>query len=458
MNTLTTLVATTAAALAITAAIAPTPARAQDLTVTAPAQDAPVFLVGGEVHTVSGEVIPDGVVAFNDGIITIVGRRADVMPRIKLSADARVVDITGHRVYPGLIASNTRLGLTEIGAVRATHDYDETGQLTPEVTAAVAVNPDSTLIPVARSNGVLTFASAPSGGRVPGALSVMRAEGWTWEDMTVSRRAGIVLDWPRMRDPYRAFPGGGDRDDPRDAVAAIDALFDRAASYDAQRTADPATAIDIRMESMRALLPTAGDDRIPLFINANDVDEIRSAVTWAAGRDLRCVIVGGRDAPLVSDLLAAHNVPVILSGTHTWPKRADSPHDDPFTLPKRLSDAGVTFAIDTSDRDGNVRNLPYEAARAAAFGLDPALALRAITLDAATILGVDDQLGSIDRGKRATLLVTDGDVLEVTTIVKHAFIDGREIDLTNKQTDLRDKYREKYRQLGKIPRQPDAQD
>ncbi|MEM9559002.1 MAG: amidohydrolase family protein [Planctomycetota bacterium] len=450
MNTLSTLLS--AIVLLAAAALAP----AQDLTRTAPEQSAPVFLVGAEVHTVSGEVIPDGVVAFNDGVITLVGRRADVMPRINLSPDSRVIDATGHRVYPGLIASNTRLGLTEIGAVRATHDYNETGPLTPEVTPAVSVNPDSTLIPVARSNGILTFASVPSGGRVPGALSVMRAEGWTWEDMTIARRAGIVLSWPNMRPAYRAFPGANTPADPAEAVAAIDALFTRAQAYDALRRADDNAPIDIRMESMRNLFAEAASQQIPLFINANDIDQIRAAVTWAAARGLKAVIVGGRDAPLVSDLLVAHDVPVVLSGTHTWPKRADSPHDDPFTLPKRLADAGVTFAIDTSDRDGNVRNLPYETARSAAFGLDPAHALRSITLDAAAILGVADQLGSIDRGKRATLLVTEGDILEVTTNIKHAFVDGREIDLTNKQTELRDKYREKYRQLGTIPAQDEA--
>lgn len=448
-NRLTTIITTTLLALAATLATA------QDLTVTAPDQSAPVFLVGGTVHTVSGEVIPDGVVGFNDGIITVVGRRADVMPRIQLTDDTRLIDVTGKQVFPGLIASNTRLGLVEIGAVRATRDYNETGSITPEVTPAVAVNPDSTLIPVARSNGILTFASAPSGGRVPGAVSIMRAEGWTWEDMTLTARAAIALNWPSMRAAYRAFPGDNNSSDPAEAVAAIDALVDRAEAYDTARRADDSTPVDVRLESMRALFPASGEAQIPLAISANDVDQIRAAVTWAAGRDLKSVIVGGRDAPLVSDLLTAHSVPVILSGTHTWPKRADSPHDDPFTLPARLHAAGVTFSIDTSDRDGNVRNLPYEAARSAAFGLDPAHALRSITLDAATILGLGDQLGSIDRGKRATLLVTDGHVLEVTSTIDHAFVDGREIDLTNKQTDLRDKYREKYRQLGKIETEED---
>ena len=197
--------------------------------------------------------------------------------------------------------------------------------------------------------------------------------------------------------------------------------------------------------------PGSGDEPTRrLLIDAEDYDQIVSAVSFAAERGIPAAIVGGRDAALCAGLLREHDVPVIVGGTHRFPKRADSPHDHAYTLPARLHEAGVRFCITGAERDGNVRNLAYEAAMAARFGLDEDEALRAITLSPAEILGVSDEYGSIERGKSATLIVTDGDVLEVTTNIERAYIDGRAIEMKSKQTDLRDKYLEKYRQLGII--------
>ena len=427
-------------------------AHAQDLTPTAPPQDHPVFIVGATVHTVSGDTIDNGVVAFNDGRVTIVSD-ASIMRTIRLSDDAEVIDAEGMHLYPGLIASQTQLGLTEINAVRATLDHNEVGDVTPEVRAAVSVNPDSTLIPVARSGGVLAFASFPTGGRVPGRVSVMASDGWTWEDMTIDDAAGLVLNWPSVRPsdgPYESRSRSDRMRRIKDSLRDIDELFDAAQAYADHRAANPDAPMDLRYEAMLEVMPGAGEDQKPVFISASDVDQINSAVTWAAGRGLKPVIVGGRDAPLCAELLKSHDVPVIVAGAHTFPKRADSPFDDPFTLPKRLQDAGVRWCLNTADRDGNVRNLPHEAGRAVAFGLDHDAALASITLWPAQILGVDDQIGSIERGKLATLILTDADVLEVASNVQRAWVAGREIDLSNKQTKLRDLYREKYRQLGII--------
>ncbi len=425
---------------------------AQDLLPASPPQTGGVMLVGGTVHTVSGETIENGVVGFRDGRITVVADAA-IMSRISLTDDTRVIDIAGRHVYPGLIAAATRLGLTETESVRATHDYNETGGFTPEVRAVVAVNPDSTLIPVARLNGVLLAGVAPSGGRIPGRAGVIRLHGWTWEDMTVRAEAGLVLAWPSVRTnqgPWRS-ERGDDEDRIKRDLDAISRFFDDAGAYARAVDAGADLPVDLRLSAMRPYLGEAsGEGARPVFIAADDYDQIVSAVSFAQARGLRAVIVGGRDAHLCTELLKAADTAVVIDGTYRFPKRADSPHDEAYALPARLHAAGVRFCITGSDRDGNVRNLPHEAGMAARYGLEPAAAVRAITLGAAEILGVAEDYGSLEQGKSATLIVTTGDVLEITTNLEHAFIEGRSIDLRSKQTDLRDKFVEKYRQLGII--------
>lgn len=427
---------------------------AQDLIPKAAPQEHPIFLAGGTVHTVSGEVIEEGVVGFNDGRITLVGP-ASALQMISLSPDSEVIDVSGHHVYPGLFAAETILGLVETSSVRATRDYNEVGEFTPEVRASVSVNPDSTLIPVTRMGGVLLAGVFPSGGRVPGRVSVMRLDGWTYEDMTVEDSAGLIIDLPNPRasqDWWKDAPERRQRERIAEAIAEVNTFFDGAAAYRDAVAAGDADGTDIRLEAAAMFLPGADgtEPESPVFLLARDYDEIVLGVTWAVERGMKPVVVGGQDAELAADLLIAHDVPVIVTGTHAFPKRSDSPHDDAYTLPARLHAAGVKFALSGAERDGNYRNLPFEAGMAARFGLDRAQALRSITLSPAEIMGVADDYGSIDRGKSATLIVADGDIMQVTTNVTHAFIDGKTIPMTSKQTDLRDKYREKYRQLGLI--------
>lgn len=434
---------------AITAALAvlTTAAAAQDLTVTAPAQDHPVFLIGATVHTGTGQVIENGLVSFSEGRIGMIGRADDIMPRIRLSHDTEVIDLTGKHVFAGMVGAVTLLGLDEINAVRAMRDFDEVGDATPEVRAVVSVNPDSTLIPVARANGVLTAGVFPTGGLIPGRASVIALEGWTNEDMALRRDAGVVINWPAMR-PRAGRPGRARDSEDRSAerVRALDDWFDQAAAYKALRDAEPNTPADLRLEALTTVLP--GEDQNPVFIHADDYDQITAAVNWAASRSLRPVIIGGRDAVLCADLLKAHDAAVIVQGVHRFPKRADSPFDEAFTLPARLEAAGVRWCLASGAETGHERNLPDNAAMAVAYGLPLEAALRAVTAAPAAILGLGAELGTIEQGKRATLIVTDGHALEVTTVVERAFIDGRAIDLSTKQTHLRDKYREKYRQLG----------
>jgi hypothetical protein len=438
--------------LIVAAAIA-APAFAQDLTIKAAPQPHPIAVVNAHVHTVSGATIPSGYVLFNQGKITGVGDAA-ALPR--LTADVEIIDAAGKDVYPGIIGAYTQLGLTEIGMVRASQDMSEVGSdgIMPEVRACVAVNPDSTLIPVTRTNGVLAVGVFPTGGTIPGRASVIVLDGWTSEQMTVKDAAGLVVNWPMSR-PISAWwmdtPEEEQLRNIRRGFSRIEEAFNTAKAYAINRDADPSAPADLRWEAMRPVFagsaPNAGaDPRMPVFVMAQDYDQITSAVAFCNRNGLRCVIVGGREAPQCAELLKKFNVGVVVIGVHNMPRRDDSAFDEPFTLPLRLEQAGVAWCLASGEETPHERNLPYNAGRAVAYGLDPDAAIRSVTLSPAQILGVGDTLGSIETGKSATLIVTDGNPLELTTRVEIAFIHGKRIDLSNKQTELNKKYREKYRQ------------
>ena len=412
-------------------------------------QTKPILLVGGDVYTVSGDVIRGGQVLFENGKITAVGQDLSGTA----SASATRIDCTGKRVYPGLIAANTELGLVEIDSVRATRDQSETGTVNPNVRAEVAVNPDSELIPVARATGILLALTAPAGGTVAGTSAVIQLDGWTWEDMTFKSPIGVHVNWPRMA-PMRAWfmrQREQQQTQRRDeALKTLKQTFDDARAYLTARNAAGANGgghpvdFDARWEAMIPLL----ERKIPLMAEANELQQIQSAVAFAAKENVRMVVVGGQDAPLCADLLKRYDIPVIVDGTQRLPQRRNDPYDDAATVPARLKDAGVAFCIAGNRGAAHARNLPYHAATAAAFGLSPEDALKSITLYPAQILGIADRAGSIEPGKDATLIVCDGDILETPTHVERAFIQGREIDLSNKQVKLWEKYKEKYKRMG----------
>jgi imidazolonepropionase-like amidohydrolase len=390
-------------------------------------QNHPVALVGGTIHPVDGPDIPEGTILFVNGKIAALGKD------VKLPDDVRVIDVKGKHVYPGLIDPDTELGLVEIPSVRATRDYEEVGAVNPNVKAIVSVNPESELIPVARSGGVLTALTAPRGGSISGLSAVISLDGWTWEDMSVLPVAGLHVRWPLRGDDAKA----------------IEDAFVTARSYQAARQANgnngavPA-AFDSRWEAMIPVL----ERKVPVMISAEEIGQIESAVAFAVRQELRAIIVGGYDATLGAPLLKKHDIPVILAGVHRLPLRRDDDYDAAFTLPSRLREAGVRFCLSGSDRgNANVRNLPNHAATAVAHGLPAEDGLKSITLWAAEILGVGDRLGSLTVGKDATLIVADGDILELTTHVEQAFIKGSPVDLSDRQKTLYEKYQEKYRRL-----------
>jgi imidazolonepropionase-like amidohydrolase len=349
------------------------------------------------------------------------------------------------------------LGLTEIGAVKQTNDHSEIGEINPNVRANVSYHPDSDLIPVTRSNGVLVANSAPTSGRFPGQSSVMLMDGWTWEDATLKHPSALNLNWPNMRFNFRKNSKKkvkDQRDAYQKALREIDRMVRDVQAYHQRRTvkerkAEQKQQTDLRLESMVPFII----HKEPIHVHANDIRQIEAAVKWANKHDFNMVIVGGRDAWRNPELLVKNNIPVILVGVQMTPRRRFEPVHTPYKVPAMLHEAGVRFCISTDTgytSDGQVRLLPNEAMRAAAWGLPKSEALRSITLSAAEILGVDDQVGSLDPGKDATFFIAESHPLIQTTNPTKAYIQGREVDLTDRQKNLWEKYKEKYRRLGRL--------
>ena len=424
--------------LLLAACLTVQPAFASDQIPGAP-QKKPVALVNGVLHTVSGPVIEAGTIVFDNGRITEMG------PRMQPPPNADVIDLQGRHVYPGMIESHSQLGLTELSSTRATIDTSETGLLNPNVTAATAVNPDSELIPVTRANGVLVALSAPSGGLVSGKASLLQLDGWTSVDMTLQRESGLVINWPAaFRSSFFGPPGAGEAGGSQ--VQELRNLFTDARAWAKARTASPETQrYDIRLASMQPVL--AG--KVPLIVAADEAEEIQAAVAFGVEQKLQVIIFGGYDAESCAELLRRYQVPVIVSAVHRDPRNDHDDYDAAYTLPERLRKAGIRFCISGSARSEtwNTRNLPYQAATAAAYGLPRDEALKSVTLYPAQILGVADRLGSLEPGRDATIFVSTGDPLETDSQVTHAWIQGRVVDLSSRHTQLAGKYGEKFRRL-----------
>lgn len=413
--------------------------------IPAPKQKKLIALVGGTIHTISGEVFTSGTILFDKGTISAVGTS------LAIPADAERIDLSGKHVYPGLINAYTTLGLTEIGSVRGTVDISETGTINPNVRAEVAVNPESELIPVARSGGITVAATAPGGGIISGLSAAMMMDGWTWEDMTLKSGLGLVVNWPSMVYAPSPFSRQSKEDWQKQRDEQLKSLRDAFADARAYMMAKKAEEqkgikyhdIDPRWQAMIPVL----EGKIPVFVNANELTQIQATVTWAGQEGLKLVIVGGRDAWRVTDQLKAKDIPVIATAILSAPIRRWEDYDEVFSLPAKLQKAGVRFCITGENNPSMSRNTAHHAAMAAAYGLPKEDALKAITLYAAQILGIANRVGSLEPGKDATLIITNGDPLELETTVEQVFIQGKRVDLRDKHKILYQKYQEKYKQL-----------
>ncbi len=416
--------------------------------VPSPAQQRPILFKGATLHTVSHQTLVNTSLLIDKGRIVSIGSDAPVPENVQ------VIELAGKHIYPGFIAANTVLGLSEVQSVRATLDVAEAGAINPNARAIVAINPDSELITTARSNGVLVALSVPAAGQVgiiAGTSALVQMDGWTWEDMAVQAEVGLHIYLPFMRFNPELFPAPMEarleelKKSTAQRLKTLEEAFEMAIAYRDARTNNAALPIDVRWEAM---LPVLAGKRA-VFMHAQDVAQIRYALQLAQRFQLKMILVGGADAALMANVLKDRGVPVIIAGVHKLPVRRGADYDSVYTLAAKLAQAGVQFCIargGSEDDAPNERNLPYEAAVATAFGLDHDEALKAITLYPAKILGVEDRLGSLDVGKFANLLVTNGDPLETTTKLEQVYIQGRLIDTTTKQSRLTDKYRQKYLQ------------
>jgi imidazolonepropionase-like amidohydrolase len=409
----------------------------------APIDAAAIVIRNVTVHPVTRPDIQKGAVVISDGKISAVGADVEAPP------DAQVIDGQGLHLYPGLINAATNVGLAEIESLRDTVDLDEIGPFTPELRAEIAFNPSSEHIPVTRAAGITSVISLPGSGErqtrageasiISGQAALMHLEGWTWEQMAIRRSALMDVLFPEIQEmppQLAAFLGEQGRSysdlekELKKQIRDLHEFFDQARAYRQARAAKPAGfKTDIRLEAMIPVL----EGKQPIFMRVGREKTIKAAVEFADAEKVKIILAGPIEIGSNGPLLKAHNIPVVLGPVFTLPAHDDDAYDQPYTLPTEFYKAGVKICFGTFDTQF-ARNVGFQAAQAAAFGLPPAEALKAVTINSAEILGVADQIGSIENGKLADLILTDGDPLEARTNIKRMFIAGREVSLESRHT------------------------
>jgi imidazolonepropionase-like amidohydrolase len=416
----------------------------QDVPVPALKQSQPVLLKNGTIHIGDGRVIEKGSILFDNGIILDVGNFETKLSNIK------EIDCAGKQIYPGIIAANTILGLDEIDAARPTLDYQETGGINPNVRTIVGYNTDSRIIPTVRSNGVLIAQIAPEGTAIGGTSSIVQLDAWNWEDAVYQMDDGLFVDWPSMTfsTAFYAPPLDVQKKNSETALNQICKAFEDARAYMTVKDAGKLTGVDQRWEAMVPVLKKTRS----LFVRAYTAKQIEGAVALAKKYDVKMVLVGANDAGMLTALLKENHIPVVIENVHALPDRDDDDVDGPYKLAKILKDAGIKYclSINSLNQAGangpwSQQNLMFQAGNTAGYGLTKEEALMSITKNAAEILGIADRVGSLEKNKDATIIVSTGDVLDMrTSNVERAFIQGRAIDLGNKQKDLYKKFKAKY--------------
>jgi imidazolonepropionase-like amidohydrolase len=373
---------------------------------------------------------------------------------LAVPADTTIVKAAGLHLYPGMIDAGTVLGLTELDSARETHDFAEGGDFQPDLRASIAINPDSELIPVTRANGVTTVVTRPVGSIVAGQSALLNLYGWVPREMTLVDPLALHVDFPPEAPMFSGNPtaplvGRAVARKQRDEkIRRLKLLFEQALAYEQARMQNSATPSNPRLD---ALVPYARGQK-PVVLQAYRKQDILEALKLADDLKLKVILSGAIDAWKIAGELKKRNIPVIVGPTLTMPQEIYDPYDAPYSCPARLHEAGVRFCI-RSDGGSNTRNLPYEAAMAVSYGLPQEEGLKAVTLYPAEILGVADQLGSIEPGKRANLVLANGDILQASTQVQAIFIDGKPLEPTSKQTRLYDRYRERLHEVkeGRAP-------
>jgi imidazolonepropionase-like amidohydrolase len=401
-----------------------------------------------KLFTLAGPPLEDATILIHDGKISAVGQS------IPIPTGFQPIDAKGLQVYPGLFDPLTQMGLSEISAVAATVDSAETGAFNPDVVAATAISPSSAHIAVTRAAGIAEVLVAPASGGfegsaganlIGGQASVIHLSGWTAEDMLVRKSAAMVIDWPTIQLRSFDFSTFSEKETPyTEAKKAYDKQVDQLAAWMEQarhyaqiatNSPSPSFPRDLKLE---ALGPVVRGE-MPVLVLANEARDIRNAVEFCDHQKLKMILAGGAEASKMKDLLRSKSIPVILGPTLGDPSEEDDAYDRLMTQPAELSEAGVKFAFASFD-NSFARRLGQQAANAVAHGLPYEEGLKAVTLYPAQILGLDTQLGSIETGKIANLIVTNGDPLDLTTEVRYLFIKGQLTSLDNRQKDLYEKY------------------
>ena len=407
-------------------------------------------IVGARIVTVSGAVIENGTVVIQNGKITAVGAGAAI------PSGAERIDGKGLSVYPGMIDASTNMGLVEVGqGANATVDVQEVGNYNANAKAIDGINPHTSHINVTRVDGVLTVASEPSGGIVSGQAAVINLNGSTQADMAVVPTAALMINFPRVTGGggFGGFGGGGGPQvDFNELIRRRDAAVEdlKKMFRDVERYArsteayakDKSVPTPETNQSMEAMIPYVRGQK-PIHFTSERERDIRAVAKFVGEMKVKGVIVGGQEAWKAADDLKKNNIAVIYTNIFSLPVQQDDPYDYLYEAPSLMQKAGVKFAISTGEGGGNVRELPLQAGIAGGYGLGKEEALKSVTLYPAQILGIDDKLGSIDVGKMANLVVTDGDMLDARTKIKHIFIAGRMIPLTSRHTDLFDSFKDR---------------
>ena len=406
-------------------------------------QSKTIAIVGGVAHIGDGTIIENSIIIFTDGKLTTVSSKSEY-DNIIDTKDLILIEAKGKHIYPGFIASNTRLGLVEIDAVRASDDKDEIGEMIPNIRSLIAYNSESKVVESMRPNGVLIAQVSPQGGTISGTSSIVQLDAWNWEDAVLKVDDGIHLNWPNNFRRGRVWLG----EDPTlkaninygKDIKKIQQFFDDSKAYNLESS----TIKNLSFEAMNGLYN--GSQR--LFIHVDDEKGIIDAVAFSNKNNLKnIVLVGVKESYKTIDLLKSKNISVLVSTTHRLPISAQSDYDMPYKLPKILYDAGINVGIHNGDSANfQTRNLPFYAGQVVGQGLDKENALKLITSNTAKILGIDDKVGTLSPGKDATLFISKGDALDMrTNQIEKAYISGREISLESHQTRLWKRYKNKYK-------------
>ena len=398
-----------------------------------------VLLLNGYLHVGNGEVLESALVGVRNGRIALV--KNSLAYTYTTEEWDTIIDLQGQHMYPGFVAPNSTLGLTEIDAVRATRDYNEVGIYNPHVRSQIAFNVESKVISTVRTNGVLLTQATPRGGSISGTSSVMAMDGWNWEDATVLKDDGIHVNWPSSTQGN--WGEGVKRNEQYDAQKReMTTFFDMAEAY-TKLPADQQT--DGRLDAMKGCF----DGKKRVYFHANDIQQLLDIISFSNKYDFKHpVIIGGNDSYLVPKQLIDAGFSVMITRLHSLPEREEDAVDQPFKLPYLLQTAGVPFCLQNEgDMEAmNARNLPFQAGTAMAYGLTEEQAVAAISLSACKILGIDKDYGSVEEGKSATLFVSTGSALDMrSNNLTLAMINGVFMSLDNSQKALYEKYEEKYR-------------